>query len=196
MRNRPDSGSVSRRPGPQAHGAAGSNSAAAAMTVSGLGNRSPNASIARSSPVAIPSPSGPRTFSAHITSPPALAGSRPAPRVTSSRPLSLSRPAASAASGARDLPSTGAPTELRPNGGCCDADVRPCVEGVGPVSDGAMLGIGAPAPRSHRGCPRSTRQHGSSSSGAQAPCPVYVRSPDSLSTSALLNTAHVTHRSR
>ncbi len=32
--------------------------------------------------------------------------------------------------------------------------------------------------------------------GVQAPCPVYVRSPDSLNTSAQLNAAHTTHRRR
>ena len=36
--------------------------------------------------------------------------------------------------------------------------------------------------------------YGSSLSGAQAPCPVYVRSSDRLNTSAQLNAAHTTHR--
>lgn len=162
MRKRPDSASTPRRPGPRAHGAAGSNSAAAAVTISGLGNRRPNASIARSSPVAIPSSSVSRTFSAHITSPPAMAGLRPAPRSTSGRPLPLSRPAAWAASGARDLPSTEAPAEPCREDGCCDADVESRVEGVGTAADDAMLGIGVPAPRSPRSRVQRRRKRRSS----------------------------------
>jgi hypothetical protein len=193
MRKRPDSGSVPRRPGPRAHGAAGSNSAAAAVTISGLGNRSPNASTARSSPVGIPSSRGPRTFLAHITSPPSAGVRTGAP--VDIRPTTVAlAPCGLAASGARDLPSTEAPAELCRTVGCCDADVEPCVEGVDPVADEAMLGIGVPAPRNSRGCTPSVRQYGSSWSGVQAPCPVYVRSPDKLSTSALLNAAHKTHR--
>ncbi len=196
MRNRPDSASVPRCPGPQAHGAAGSNSAAAAVTISGLGNRSPNASIARRSPVAIPSSNGPRTFLAHITSPLAVTELRPAPQLASGRPLPLSRPAAGTASGARDLPPTGALAGPFRGGGCCDADAGPLIDGVGPAADDAMLGIGVPAPRSPRGCPQHKRQDESSWSGVQAPCPVYVRSPDRLNTSAQLNAAHTTHRIR
>ncbi len=193
MRKRPDSGSVPRRPGPQAHGAAGSNSAAAAVTISGLGNRSPNASIARRSPVATPSASDTRTFSAHITSPPARAGLKPVPRSTSGRPLWLSRPAAWAASGARDLPSTEAAATPCREDECCDADVESRVEGVDTAADDSMLGIGVPAPWSPKGCPQRRRQRRSSWSGVQAPCPVYVRSPDRLNTSAQLNGAHLTH---
>lgn len=116
MRNRPDSGSVPRRPGPLAHGGAGSNSAAAAVTISGVGNRRPNVSIARSSPVAIPSSTDSRTFSAHITSPPAVAGLRPGASVDL-RPTVALALYGLAASGARDLPSTEAPEEPCPNGG-------------------------------------------------------------------------------
>ena len=196
MRNRPDSGSVPRRPGPQAHGAAGSNSAAAAVTISGLGNRSPNASIARSSPVAIPSSNGSRTFSAHITSPPSMAGERPDASIDV-RPTTVAlAPCGLAASGARDLPPTEAPAEPCRDDGCDDADVEPCVEGVGPVTDDAMLGIGVPAPRSRRSCPQRKRQRGDSWTGVQTPCPVYVRSSDRLSRSALLNAAHRTLRRR
>ncbi len=196
MRNRPDSGSTPRSPGPQSHGAAGSNSAPAAVTISGLGNRSPNASIARRSPVAISSLAGSRTFSAHITSPPSMAGVRTGASVDI-RPTTVAlAPCGLAASGARDLPSTAAPAELCRTAGCCDADVEPCVEGVDPVADDAMLGIGVPAPRSPRRCPQSKRQRGGSWTGVQTPCPVYVRSSDRLSTSALLNAAHTTHGRR
>lgn len=195
MRYRPDSGSVPRHPGPQAHGAAGSNSAAAAVTISGLGNRSPNASIARSSLVSVPSARGPRTFSAHITSPPTVAGVRSGASVDV-RPTTVAlAPCGLAASGARDLPSTEAPAELCREDGCCDADAELPVEGVGPVADDAMPSIGVPAPRSLRSCAQRKRQHGSSWSGVRAPCPVYVRSPDRLKTSALLNAAHTTHKS-
>ncbi len=194
MRNRPDSRSAPRRPGPHAHGAAGSNSAAAAATISGLGNRSPSASIARSSPVEIPSPTDSRTFSAHITSPPAGAGLRPGASVDV-RPTTVAlAPCVLAASGARDLPSTETPAEPGPNGGCDVSDAEPSRDGVESVADDAMLGIGVPAPRSLRSCPQRTRQHESSWPGAQAPCPVYVRSPDRLNTSAQLNAAHTTHR--
>ncbi len=196
MRNRPDSGSVPRRPGPDAHGAAGLNSAAAAVTISGLGNHSPNASTARSSPVSIPSSRGPRTFSAHITSPPSKAGERP-DASAGVRPTTVAlAPCGLAASGARDLPSTEAPALPCRNDACDDADVEPCAEGVGSVTDGVMLGIGVPAPRNLRGCPQRMRQRGSSWTGVQAPCPVYVRSPDRLNTSAQLNAAHTTHRRR
>ena len=196
MRNRPDSGSVLRSPGPDAHGAAGSNRAAAAVTISGLGNRSPSASIARRSPVAIPSSNGSRTFSAHITSPPSIGGLRSGAPVDI-RPTTVAlAPCGLAASGARDLPSTEAPAELCRTAGCFDAGLEPCVEGVDPAADDAMLGIGMPAPRNPRSCPQRNRQHGTSWSGVQAPCPVYVRSPDRLSTSALLNAAHKTHRRR
>ncbi len=196
MRKRPDSGSTPRRPGPLAHGGAGSNSAAAAVTISGLGNRSPSASIARSSPVEIPSRTDPRTFSAHITSPPAAAGLRPSASVDV-RPTTVAlAPCGLTASGARDLPSTEAPAEPCPNDGCSAADVEPSVDGVETVAEDAMLGIGMPAPRSLRGCPPRKRQHESSWTGVQAPCPVYVRSPDRLNTSAQFNAAHTTHRRR
>ena len=138
---------------------------------------------------AIPPWSGSRTFSAHITSPPPVAGLRPVPRLASGRPLSLSRPAAGAARAA----GTYRQPRYRPNHAVtavvCDADPVPCVDGVGPVPDGAMLSIGVPAPRSARHCPQSRRQRGSSWSGVQAPCPVYVRLPDRLNASALLNAA-------
>jgi len=147
MRNRPDSRSTPRRAGPHAHGAAGSNSAAAAVTISGVGNRRPSASIARSSPVAIPSASGPRTFSAHITSPPAVAGLRPGASVNV-RPTAVALPPCGlAASGARDLPSTAAPGEPSPNGGPSGADVEPLADDLETVADESMLGIGVPAPR-------------------------------------------------
>ena len=159
MRNRPDSGSTPRRAGPDAHGAAGSNNAAAAVTISGLGNRSPNASIARSSPVAILSATGSRTFSAHITSPPAAAGLRPGASVDV-RPTTVAlAPCGLAASGARDLPSTEAPAEPDANGGPSGADVEPSVDGVETVAEDAMLGIGMPAPRSLRCCSPGKRQH-------------------------------------
>ncbi len=146
MRNRPDSGSTPRRSGPDAHGGAGSNSAAAAVTISGLGNRSPNASIARSSPVEIPSRTDPRTFSAHITSPPAAARSRPG-REVDVRPTAVALPPCGlAASGARDLPSTEAPAEPGPNGGPSGAD-EPPADGVLIAADDSILGIGVPAPR-------------------------------------------------
>ena len=74
-----------------------------------------------------------------------------------------------------------------------EADVEPSVDGVETVADDAMLGIGVPAPRSPRGCPRRKRQRESSWTGVQAPCPVYVRSPDRLNTSAQLNAVHTTH---
>lgn len=64
------------------------------------------------------------------------------------------------------------------------------------MADGAMLGIGVPAPRSRQGRRQRARQPGSFWSGVQTPCPVYVRSPDRLGTSALLNAVHTTHRSR
>ncbi len=196
MRKRPDSGSVPRRPGPQAHGAAGSNNAAAALTISGLGNRSPRASSARSSPIAIPSSKGSRTFSAHITSPPSTGGVRSGAPVDIRPTTAALAPCGLAASGARGLPSTEAPAELCRTAGCFDAGFEPCVEDGDPVADDAMLGIGMPAPRNPRSCPQRKRQHGSSWSGVQVPCPVYVRSPDRLSTSALLNAAHKTHRRR
>ena len=158
MRNRPDSGSIPRSPGPHAHGAAGSNSAAAAVTISGLGNRSPNASIARSSPPAIPSVDWARTFSAPITSPPSVAEVRLGAPVDI-RPTTVAlAPCGLAASGARDLPSTEAPAELCRTAGCFDAGLEPCVEGVDPVADDAMLGIGMPAPRNPRSCPQRKRQ--------------------------------------
>ena len=75
-------------------------------------------------------------------------------------------------------------------------DVEPPADDVDPVADDAMLGIGMPAPRNSRGCPQRKRQHGSSWSGVQAPCPVYVRSSDKLKASALLNATHKTHRRR
>lgn len=195
MRNRPDSGSTPRRAGPDAHGAAGSNSAAAAATISGLGNRRPNASIARSSPVAVPSSTDSRTFSAHITSPPAAAGLRPGASVDVRPTAGALPPCGLAASGARDLPSTEAPAEPSPNGGPSGAD-EPPADGVETVVDDAMLGIGMPAPRSPCRRPQPKRQRRSSWSGAQAPCPVYVRSSDRLNTSAQLNAAHTTHRGR
>lgn len=196
MRNRPDSGSTPRRAGPDAHGGAGSNSAAAAVTISGVGNRSPNASIARSSPVAIPSPIDARTFSAHITSPPAAAGLRPGASVDVRPTAGALPPCGLAASGARDLPSTEAPGEPGPNGRSSGADVEPPIDVVDPVADDAMLGIGMPAPRRPRRRPERKRQRGSSWSGAQAPCPVYVRSSDRPDASAQLNAAHTTHRIR
>ena len=198
MRKRPDSCSVPRRPGPQAHGAAGSNNAAAAVTISGLGNRSPNASIARSSPVAISAASGSRTFSAHITSPPVVAWLGPAPWPSSGRPRPLSRPTALTASGARGLPpSPAAATSLSsPYGGCCDAVGCPLVEDVEPATDEAMPGIGIPAPRNPDAARlRTNSSEGSPLSGVQAPCPVYVRSSDRLNTSAQFNAPHTTHRS-
>ncbi len=193
MRKRPDSGSAPRRSVPNAHGAAGSNNAAAAATISGLGNRNPSASIARSSPVAIPSPTDSRTFSAHITSPPAAAGLRPVASVDVRPTAGALPPCGLAASGARDLPSTAPPGEPGPNGGPSGAKVEPD-DDVETVADDSMLGIGMPAPRRPRGRPQRKGQRGSSWSGAQAPCPVYVRSPDSLNTSAQLNAAHTTHR--
>lgn len=193
MRNRPDSGSMPRRPEPHAHGAAGSNNAAAAVTISGLGNRSPNASIARSSPVAVPPSTESRTVLAHITSPPAVAGSRSGASVDVRPNAGALPPCGLAASGDRDLPSTEAPG---PNGDCSDAEVALVGDGVGPLTDDAMLGIGMPAPQSRRGCPQRTRQRESSWTGVQAPCPVYVRSRDRLNTSAQLNAAHTTHKLR
>lgn len=195
MRNRPDSGSTPRRPAPHAHGGAGSNNAAAAATISGLGNRSPNASIARSSPAALASSTDLRTFSAHITSPPAAAGVRSGASVDV-RPTAVALPPCGlAASGARDLPSTEAPGEPSPNGGPSGADELP-VDGVETVAVGANLGTGMPAPRRPRRRPQHKRQRRSSWSGVQAPCPVYVRSSDRLNASAQLNAAHTTHRSR
>ena len=196
MRNRPDSGWTPRRPGPQAHGGVGSNNAAAAVTISGLGNRSPNASIARSSPIEISSPTDSRTCSAHITSPPAAAGLRSGASVDVRPTAGALPPCGLAASGARDLPSTEAPAEPGPNGGCDVSDTEPSRDGAESVADDAMLGIGVPAPRSLRGCPKRKRQRESSWSGVQAPCPVYVRSSDRLNTSAQLNAAHTTHTRR
>jgi hypothetical protein len=197
MRNRPDSGSTPRRPGPEAHGGAGSNSAAAAVTISGLGNRRPNASIARSSPVAIPSSTDPRTFSAHITSPPAAAGLRSGASVDLRSTAGALPPCGLAASGARDLPSTEAPGEPGPNGGPSGADVEPPADSVETeADDDAMLGIGMPAPRSQRRRPQRKRRHDSSWSGVQAPCPVYVRSSDRPDASSQLSAAHTTHKRR
>ncbi len=195
MRNRPDSGSTPRRAGPDAHGAAGSNSAAAAATISGLGNRSPNASIARSSLAALASCTDSRTFSAHITSPPAAAGLRPGASVDIRPTAGALPPCGLAASGARDLPSTEAPGEPGARGGPSGAD-EPPIDDVESVTDDANLGIGMPAPRSQRRRPQRKRQRRSSWSGAQAPCPVYVRSSDRLNTSAQLNAAHTAHRIR
>jgi hypothetical protein len=111
-----------------------------------------------------------------------VAGLRPGASVDV-RPTTLAlAPCGLAASGARDLPSTEAPAEPFPNGGCSEADVQPSIDGVETVADDAMLGIGVPAPRSPRDCPQRKRQYGSSWSGVQAPCPVYVRSPDRLNT--------------
>jgi hypothetical protein len=163
------------------------------VTISGLGNRRPNASIARSSPVAIPSSTDSRTFSAHITSPPAAAGLRPGASVDVQPTAVALPPCGLAASGARDLPSTEAPAEPGPNGRCSVADVAASGDGAETVADGAMLGIGVPAPRKPRRRPQRKRQRRSSWSGAQAPCPVYVRSSDRLNTSAQLNAAHTTH---
>ncbi len=196
MRKRPDSGSVPRRPGPDAHGAAGSNNAAAAVTISGLGNRSPNASIARRSPASIPSSNGSRTFSAHITSPPAAAGLRLGASVDV-RPTAVALPPCGlAASVARDLPSTEAPAEPGPNRGLSGADVAASGDGAETATDESILGIEVPAPRRLRRRPKCNRQRGSSWSGVQAPCPVYVRSSDRLNASAQLNAAHTTHRIR
>ena len=196
MRNRPDSGSTPRRPGPQAHGGAASNNAAAAVTISGLGNRSPNASIARSSPVASPSETGSRTFSAHITSPPTPGRSDAGNSVDVRPNADALPPCGLAASGARDLPSTELPAAPSWGGGCLADDLGPSVEEVGPVTDDAMRSIGAPAPRNSRHWPPRRRHRGNSWSGVQAPCPVHVRSPDRLNTSAQLNAAHTAHRVR
>ena len=154
MRNRPDSGSTPRRPGPRAHGGAGSNWAAVAVTISGLGNRSPSASTARSSPAAILSPTDSRTFSAHITSPPAEAGLRPGAAVDVRPTAGALPPCGLAASGARDLPYTAAPAKPSPNGGPSGAD-EPPADGVETVADDAILGIGMPAPRSLLGRPHA-----------------------------------------
>lgn len=155
MRKRPDSGSAPRRSGPDAHGAAGSNNAAAAVTISGLGNRSPNASIARSSPVATPPSTDSRTFSAHITSPPAAPGSRPGATVDVRPTAGALPPCGLAASGARDLPSTEAAAKSSPNGGPSGAD-EPPADRVDAVTDDAILDIGVPAPRrphaAHNAC--------------------------------------------
>ena len=112
MRNRPDSGSTPRRAGPDAHGAAGSNTAAAAATISGHGNRSPNASIARSCPGVLASSTDARTFSAYITSPPSMAGVRTGAAADIRSTTVVLAPCGQAASDARDLPSTAAPAEL------------------------------------------------------------------------------------
>src|SRR5690242_9363227 len=196
IRNRPVSGSTPRLAALQAHGAAGSNNAAAAVTISGLGYRNPNASIARSSPVAVPSSTALRTFSAHITSPPAAAGLRPGASVDVWPTAVALPPCGLAASGARDLPPTEAPAEPGPNGGCDVSDAEPYSDGVDPAADESMLGIGMPAPRSQRRRQQRKRQRRSSWSGVQEPCPVYVRSSDRLNTSAQLNAAHTTHRIR
>ncbi|EHB57980.1 hypothetical protein MycrhDRAFT_0416 [Mycolicibacterium rhodesiae JS60] len=195
MRNRPDSGSTPRRAAPDAHGTAGSNCAAAAVTISGLGNRRPNASIARSSSVAVPSRTDSRTFSAHITSPPAAAGLRQGTSVDVRPTAGALPPCGLAASGVRDLPSTDVPAEPGPRGGPSGAD-EPSADGVETVAEESMLGIGMPAPRSRRVRSQRKRRHDSPWSGAQAPCPVYVRSSDRLNTSAQLNAAHMTHRIR
>ncbi|SIA40730.1 Uncharacterised protein [Mycobacteroides abscessus subsp. abscessus] len=183
MRNRPDSGSILRLAAPQAHGAAGSNNAAAAVTISGLGNRNPNASIARSSPVAVPSSTESRTFSAHITSPPAAAGLRLGASVDV-RPTTVAlAPCGLAASGARDLRSTEAPAEPCPNGGCSATDVEPSVDGVETVIDDAMLGIGVPAPQSlgaaHRASGSAKPLDGSAST-VSGLCP-FVGQPEYVS---------------
>ncbi len=194
MQKRPDSGSTPRSAGPDAHGAAGSNNAAAAATICGLGNRNPKASIARSSPAAVPSSTDSRTFSAHITSPPAEAGLRPGASVAIRPTAGALPPCGLAASVARDLPSTEAPGERDAKGGPSGADIEPPADRVEPVVDDLMLGIGMPAPRRLRCRRRHMRQRRSSWSGVQAPCPVYVRSSDNSSALALLNAAHRTHK--
>ena len=91
---------------------AGSKSAAAEATNSELGNRSPSASAANSSASTSPSTVS-RTLLAHITSPLVPAGTLSTPLPPSARPLSLSRPAASAAWGTRGLPASAAPSVFR-----------------------------------------------------------------------------------
>jgi hypothetical protein len=72
---------------------------------------------------------------------------------------------------------------------CRDADIHVPVEAVESVTDGAMLGIGVPAPRN----PYAARPRTNNSQGVRAPCPVYVRSPDQLNASAEFNAPHSTH---
>jgi hypothetical protein len=106
------SSSEPRRSRPCAQGWADSNKAAAEATKSGLGNRRPRAFAADSS-APTPSSTVSRTLLAHITSPSVPAGTRPTPLPPSDRPLSLSRPAALAASGTRGLPASAAPAVFR-----------------------------------------------------------------------------------
>ena len=64
------------------------------------------------------------------------------------------------------------------------------------MTDEAMPGIAVPAPRDPDAARLRTNSSGESPlSGVQAPCPVYVRSPDQLNTSAQFNVPHMTHRS-
>lgn len=169
-----------RRSEPE-HRVCRSNNAAAAVTISGLGNRSPKASIARSSPVAIPSATGSRTFFGTYLQARSAAGRPVASNAVAVRPNAVALPPSGlAASGARDLQVAALPAEPSWAGGCSADDCDPRVERVDPVADDATLGIGVPAPQGRRGCPQRRRQRGRSWSGVQAPCPVYVRSPDRL----------------
>lgn len=196
IRKRPDSSSLPRRLRPSAHGAACSNMAAADPTISGLGNRSPRASDARSS-TALRSPAtSVRTFLAHITSPVAVAGLGPAPLPPTGRPLTLSRPAALRASGARDRPTSTALAEssrLRWRGFLVPEVVSR--SGLSRVTDGAMLGIGVPAPWDPGADHWNEERRGFPMSGVQASCPVYVRSSDRLNASDLLSAPYLTYES-
>ena len=146
MRNRPDS---VRHRGVQDHRPAvvPLNNAATAVTISGLGNPQPQcvvALLARSQARRKPVRLG--TFSAHITSPPTLAGLMSVTRSTSGRTLATLPPCGLAASGARDLPSARLPAAHRGVVVVLADDLGPGVEEVGPVTDDAMRSIRAPAP--------------------------------------------------
>jgi hypothetical protein len=197
IRNRPESGSL-RRGRARVPTAASAQKAPSPRPpgwcagTAARGRPQPNSSV-----LTHPSTAS-RTLLAHITSPPRVAGQGPAPWPSFDRPLQLSRPAALTALGARGLPPSPAAAKSRasPHRVCCDAAGCQLVQHVEPGTDDAMAAIEIPAPQNPDAAHlRINSSEESPLSGVQAPCPVYVRSPNQLNTSAQFNAPHMMHRS-
>jgi len=78
---------------------------------------------------------------------------------------------------------------------CRDANIRVPAVAIESVIDEAMPSIGIPASRNPDVARlRTSSGEGSPLSRVQAPCPVYVRSPDQLNASAEFSASYATHK--
>jgi hypothetical protein len=188
---------LAERSAPCAHGCVRSKSAVAEATRFVRGNRSPRASAAKQLRINASLDGVADTFGTY-NKPTSGGLARACALPSSDRPLQLSRPAALTALGARGLPPSPAAAKSRasPHRECCDAAGCQLVQRVEPGTDDAMAGIEIPAPQNPDAAHlRINSSEESPLSGVQAPCPVYVRSPDQLNTSAQFNAPHMMHRS-